>query len=320
MKRRILVLGGSGFIGRRVVAALAATDWADPVAASRHGDGLSLDATHPAALAAALPGFDAVVNALAASPATMVAATEALTATAAAQPTPPLLIQLSSMAVYGPVNGRVDEAAPVSAALGPYAAAKLATEARSRAYPRTVILRPGCVYGPGSAQWSDRIANLLHSRRIGDLGAGGDGIANLVLIDDVVAAILAALTCPEAEGATFNLAMADPPDWNNYFFRFAKALGTIPIARRSERRMRLETKLFAPPLKLLERIAARAGLDPNRLPPAIPPSLARLWRQEIQLDSTAAERVLGLRWSGLDQGLAATVNSAQSDHPAAPAH
>ena len=310
MTRRILVLGGNGFIGSRIVAALAATDWAEPIAASRHGSGLRLDAARPAALAAALDGIDAVVNAIVAPPATMVAATEALVAAATARPVPPLLIQFSSMSVYGPVEGRVDESTPLDGCLSLYAAAKVAIETRTRRYPRAVIFRPGCVYGPGGKQWSERIARLLCTRRIGDLGAGGDGIANLVLIDDVVTATLAALTRPTVEGAVFNLAMADPPDWNGYFLRFAKVLGTVPIARRSERRLRIETTLLAPSLKILERLVTRAGWDPTRLPPLISPALARLWRQEIFLDSSAAERDLGLRWTPLDQGLAVTCGAA----------
>ncbi|WZB74124.1 NAD-dependent epimerase/dehydratase family protein [Achromobacter insuavis] len=35
MKQRILVLGANGYVGRRVVAALAASDWAEPVAGVR---------------------------------------------------------------------------------------------------------------------------------------------------------------------------------------------------------------------------------------------------------------------------------------------
>ena len=56
-----------------------------------------------------------------------------------------------------------------------------------------VILRPTCVFGPGSTQWTTRIARLLKARRIGDLGSAGDGGCNLAFIDDVVAAVLAAL-------------------------------------------------------------------------------------------------------------------------------
>ncbi len=73
------------------------------------------------------------------------------------------------MAVYGGVTGAVSESAPL---LGqtPYAQAKVAAEAAAARYPRSVIFRPGIVYGPGSRQWTERIARWLRARRVGDLG------------------------------------------------------------------------------------------------------------------------------------------------------
>ncbi|OIQ94303.1 short chain dehydrogenase [mine drainage metagenome] len=312
MIQSVLVLGASGFIGRRVVQALAAADGCIPLAAGRRlatrtEDGieaLHLDGGDEPALAAALTRVQAVVDCTAAPPETMRRISAALfrAANAAGRP---LVVQLSSMAVYGNAVGRVAETAALSDEQGPYAAAKLAGERLAADYGRAVILRPGCVYGPGGLQWSLRLARLLRARRLGDQGAEGDGIANLVHVDDVARAVVAAVRQGRAEGQAFNLAMAGAPTWNEYLMAFAQALGAVPVRRLSARRLRLETKLLAPPLKILEMAAARAGAV-AWAPPLVPPSLARLFRQEIRLDSGKSERLLGQTWMPLDEGLAET--------------
>jgi len=304
--KRILVLGGDGFIGSRVVSALAASGWAKPVAAGRASrparpgsERIRLDATDADALKRALETVEGVVDCVAG--AGMTATARNLAASGVDIP----VVHLSSMAVYGSAEGTLTEDAPLLADLGPYSQAKAEAEAMAASHRRAVILRPGCVYGPGSAQWSGRIARLLKARRIGDLGAGGDGCSNLVHVDDVAAAALAALRVPAAAGRAYNLAMAGAPSWNDYFLMFARALGAVPIARLSERRMAIEGKLLAPPLKVAEILAGRAGLA-RLVPPPVPPSLVRLWRQEIRLSSARAERELNLAWRDLPPALAET--------------
>src|SRR5207237_284416 len=114
---------------------------------------------------------------------------------------------------------------------------------------RAVVLRPGIVYGPGSAQWSERVARWLHAGRIGDLGACGDGYCNLVHVSDVCAATLKALGTRDAAGRAYNLGSPQPPTWNEYFVEYGRALGAVPVRRISRRRLRIETKILAPPLK-----------------------------------------------------------------------
>lgn len=310
MSRSILILGAGGFIGRHVARTLAKQAGMAPIAAGRHvRDGTfgpmpvrRLDSRDPIALRAALAGVDAVVNCMAAAPADMLQADTTLfqVAREAGQP---LIVHLSSMAVYGGATGQVGEGTPLSDEQGAYAAAKVASERQAVDYGRAVRLRPGCVYGAGGEQWTWRIARLLSARRLGDLGAGGDGVSNLVHAADVAQAVAAALRQPTAPGQAFNLAMADSPTWNDYFIAFAKALGAVPVRRLSERRIRLESKLIAPPLKVLEILGRKAGFA-ALVPPYIPPSSARLWRQEVRLDAGAAERDLGLRWTALADGLA----------------
>lgn len=310
MNRTVLILGAGGFVGRQVTATLAASGGIRPIAVSRHADGRQpvgvesrcLDVADEKALTGALKDVDAVVNCVAARPSAMRRADRSLFA-ACQKIGRPLVVHLSSMAVYGDATGSIDESAPLADIQGPYAAAKLAAEQTAERYGRAVVLRPGCIYGPGGPQWSGRIARLLQSRRIGDLGAGGDGIANLVHVEDVAAAVLAALQTGAAEGQAFNLAMSGAPTWNDYFLSFAKALGAVPIRRLSERRIGFETRYLAPPLKLAEIAARRIGRSP---PPPISPSLSRLWRQEIRLESGKAETLLGLRWTALSEGLAET--------------
>jgi nucleoside-diphosphate-sugar epimerase len=315
MTSRVLVLGADGFVGQHLMRALEDSGWATPVAAGRRAAGaaaagrarLRVDATDEAALFTAFQDVDAIVNCVAGSAATIASSSRALFAAAARHSRPPAVVHLSSMAVYGAVTGVVSESAPL---LGEdrYALAKIASEALGTQYPRTVILRPGIIYGPRSRQWTERIARWLLARRLGDLGAAGDGICNLVYVDDVVGAVLQALRRPELAGRAFNLAMAAPPSWNDYLVGFARALGAVPVARIGRRRLKIESKLLAPPLKIAEIVCRQASMSSLRLPEPIPPSLLRLFRQEIRLDVTRAEQSLQLRWTALATGLEQAAN------------
>jgi len=297
--RQVLVLGSSGFIGRRVSLALAGADWASLVSDDARGPpGMDAGARRivvnvedPGSMAAALRGIDTVVNCLGGKPETIVRGARALFAAAGRAVAPPLVVHLSSMAVYGSAQGTMGEDAPLRGDLGAYASAQIAAESSAASYPRVVILRPGVEIGPDGESWSGRVARWLYAGRLGDLGPAGDGVCNLVHVEDLVTAIIICSQRREALGGTFNLAMSEPPTWNEYFIAFARQLGAVPVRRISRRALILEAKGFAVPLKALELAARAAGL-PALSPPPIPPSLLRLARQEIRLDCRRAARVL----------------------------
>ncbi len=318
MTLRVLILGANGFIGSHLLEALASSDWATAIAAGRRVSGpgggaqyIRADATDDGDLTRALRDVAAVVNCVAGNAETMIAATRALLLAAGRQSKPPRLLHMSSMAVYGPATGLIAETAPLLAT-DPYGRAKVACEALLQQWPSAIVYRPGIVYGPRSVQWTVRIARWLRARRLGDLGAAGDGICNLVYVGDVVQALAQALRNPGLDGQVFNLAMADPPTWNEYLIAFARALRAVPVARIGRRRLKLEAKLLAPPLKIAELVGGRLGLGAGVLPEPIPPSLLRLFQQDIRLDAAHAQRLLHLQWTALADGLAQSVRALQS--------
>jgi nucleoside-diphosphate-sugar epimerase len=306
MKQCVLVLGANGFIGREVVAGLGSSDWATPILgvrkpSDRNGqfEQRAVDATVAESVLAAMQGVAGVVNCVAGDANTIVAGAKTLLECAQKLQSAPRIMHLSTMSVYGSAEGTVSESAPLRGDLGPYSAAKVAAEVTLSAYPKTVMFRPGCVFGPGSEQWTIRIARLLLARRLGDLGAAGDGYCNLVHVGDVVQAILRALTEPRVDGQAFNLGIPEPPTWNEFLVKYGMALHAVPVRRISERRLRIEGKIVAPPLKIAEILARIARIDFQRLPPLMPPSLLRSMRQELRLDTRRAEAELGLRWRDL---------------------
>jgi nucleoside-diphosphate-sugar epimerase len=305
-RKPVLVLGASGFIGTRVVAALSTHARYQPIAASRrpgHG-GVALDATNFAAMRDAIRGVDCVVNCIAGNNQAMVRSTQVLCDAARGQP-PRRIVHLSSMAVYGAAAGRVPEDHAAVAPVSAYGRAKIDCEEIIRKFGRdggdAVILRPTCVFGPGSAQWTTRIARLLEARRAGDLGAAGDGCCNLAFIDDVVAGIINALDAPGVAGRTFNVSSSAELTWNEFLIRFGKAFGMTPIKRISPRVLKLETKFLAPASRIAGAVLR------GRAPEAITPSLAALWGQDIRIDSSAAVAALALPRTAPDAMIAAAV-------------
>ena len=309
VRQRILVLGAGGFIGRRVVQRLGASDWALPVAARHRApldpaiavETLQFDATQPAAIQNALHGVSGVVNCIAGDSRAIVASAQALFGAGLQLATPPRIVHLSSMMVYGTATGTADETAVLRGDWDDYSAAKTQVEQLARSYPSVVQLRPGIVYGPGSPIWSGRIGRWLRQRRLGDLGVAGLGICNLVHVDDVVEAVHRALRMPGIDGEVFNLSLPAPPTWNDYFRRFAAALGSSPVSI-SHARLLLEQYFLAPPLKVAERLSSALGFR-WRPPEPIRPWLLRLCAHPLRLDVRKAEEVLGMRWMPLEQGL-----------------
>ncbi|WBY01277.1 NAD(P)-dependent oxidoreductase [Ramlibacter tataouinensis] len=303
---KVLVLGGRGYIGSRLVALLRTAGHEAIVASSRAvpADGLlRVDARDRAAVQEALRGMDAVVNCVAGDGTSIADGARVLAEAALASPRCRRLVHLSSMSAYGALEGRITEQAPPGPLLGWYDQAKRQAEQHATAFARgggqAVVLRPGCVWGPGSELWVGRIGRWLRAGRLGDLGVAGDGWSNLVHVDDVCTAALRSLELPLARGErrSFNLAAPDSPRWNEYFIDLALAIGATPVRRLSGRRLRLDAALAGPALHLLRKGLQRLGRAPRGLPEPITPGLVALWQRHLHLDARAATGELRLDWT-----------------------
>jgi nucleoside-diphosphate-sugar epimerase len=324
---RVLFVGGSGHIGQRWLATAPAQEFDTLSAFRRAAPGqaraLALDVRDARQARRAVQGMDAVINGAAGSRDAIAEGTAHLCEAALQEGV--RLVHLSTQSVYGPFEGWVQESMPLDPRQGWYGQAKCEAETAVRRFARqggqAVILRPGCVGGPGSALWVGRIAGWLRSGRLGDLGAAGDGWSNLAHVDDVCCALRQALSLPLRAGElpTFNLAAPDSPRWNDYFMDLALALRATPVARLSARRLWLDSHLLSPPLQAAQRLGQRLGLASRAWPQALPPGLARLWSQQIRLDSSAATAALGLRWTPYARLLDASVRWLLHSGPGAPA-
>lgn len=315
---RVLVLGATGHIGSRLIAFSAANAGLQFLAAARRpsarpwvgAEPICIDSRDEAKLAAVLRNCDAVVNCVAGDPTSIAEGAKALVNAALAAGRPHV-VHLSTMSVYGRQEGLVTEESPFDPDLGWYAKAKVAAEQEIRRYTEhggtAVVLRPGCVHGPGSQLWVGRIGRWLASGRCGDLGIQGDGWSNLVHVDDVCTAIARSLR-PSAAApgllSAYNLAAPDSPRWNQYFSDLSRALGLVPVRRLSASRLKMDAYLAGPPLKVLAMTAKRLGLAGLRLPDPLPPALLRFLGQQIRMETGLAENALGIRWTPYGDSIA----------------
>jgi nucleoside-diphosphate-sugar epimerase len=214
----------------------------------------------------------------------------------------------------------VREDAPRDGSIGSYAKAKCEAEDAISDFAlhggSVLMLRPGCVWGPGSQLWVGRIGRLLRAHRLGDLGAAGDGWSNLVAVQDVCAAVMASLRL-EASGAPriYNLGAPDSPRWNDYFVDLALAIGATPVRRLSPRRLKFDAKLASPGLKLTAILLKKAGRATPRLPDPLPPGLLSVFERHLHLRGERAQHELGLRWTPYEEVLQASAAWFLSAYP-----
>jgi nucleoside-diphosphate-sugar epimerase len=307
---KILVLGSTGYIGTHLIKILKQTTWAEPTGASRTRnsshpndvDWIPLDTRDSTALARCLKGFDAVVNCVAGDRTSIAQGARDLSA-AATLAGCKRIIHMSTMSVYGAAEGLVKEDFSLEQPAGWYGEAKRQAEMHMRDFAKkggeVVVLRPGCVFGPGSELWVGRTGRWLKAGRLGDLGIAGDGWSNLVHIDDVCHAVVSALNLEIACGnpPVFNLAAPDSPRWNEYFVDLAIAIGGIPVRRIGSRKLQIDSLIAGPPLKIAELLLKNSGKRRGSLPEPIPFALVKLWGQQIQLDAQNATQKLGITWT-----------------------
>jgi nucleoside-diphosphate-sugar epimerase len=217
-----------------------------------------------------LSGCDAVVHCAVGDTAATVEGTRRLLDAALAAGTR-RVVHLSTVEVYGDASGEVheDHALRPSNAYGrdKVAAEGVCEAARARGL-EVAILRPAIVYGPFSRWWTERPAERLASGLWTSLGEDGEGLCNVVHVDDLVSLALLALRHPEAARGAFNVTGPEAPTWNAYFRALNEALGLPPLRAASTASVRLRTSLLEPPRwvarQTLRRFEARVRATYDR--------------------------------------------------------
>jgi nucleoside-diphosphate-sugar epimerase len=145
------------------------------------------------------------------------------------------VLHVSSVASWGYEHRRaLDEDAPPRPCGIPYVDTKGASDslARSRAatgQPVTVV-RPGDVYGPGSIPWAVRPLDGIRRRQFMLVGSG-EGLMTPVYVDDLVSAIVLALTAPQASGEAFTVWDGHAVSCAEFFSYYARMLGRDGVPR-----------------------------------------------------------------------------------------
>lgn len=247
--RRCLVTGASGFIGGHVARRVSEARWevrclVRPTSDTSGLSGLELvfgDLTSGESLARAAAGCDGVVHcaALVSDWATVgeitrvnVDGTRAVVG-AAADAGVSRFVHVSTTDVYGYRGAAtIDEDHVPGRFANWYAQTKLAAEgevgrvAAAAGLP-TVILRPATVYGPGSTEVVGEIARALRNGSMLLIDRGRH-VAGLCYVDNLVDAVMLALTHDSAAGHTFNVADGSDVTWRRLTDDLACGLGCRP--------------------------------------------------------------------------------------------
>ena len=306
----ILVTGAGGFIGQHTVDVLRQQPGCSVIGSTRDGRSgtAQLDVRDEVSVRTALDGVTSVVHCAVGDRHVTVEGTRTLLRCAAAAGIR-RFVHISTMSVYGGAQGRVTEdTAMVTPDGDGYAAWKAAAEQACLEQQglEIVRLRPTHVYGPRGTWWLGEMARRVRSGRWRNLGAAGGGVANMVYVGDVAAAISAALSSEAAVGRAFNVNGPETTTWNGWFAKLAEVTSSPAPAPISPLALKLRVMLSLP-LKAAARV--RPGFAQDLLRGVPSRSELGLFAGQAVYPTDAAREAMG--WSpsvGIDRGLALSVD------------
>jgi nucleoside-diphosphate-sugar epimerase len=146
------------------------------------------------------------------------------------------LVHISSPSIYFDYTDRlqVREDSPLPSPVNEYARTKRAAEELVLAarLPQAIILRPRAIFGPWDNALLPRLLRLIRLGRV-PLLRGGRALVDLTYVDNVVDAIEAALALPanrDGANAVFNISNGEPVEIKDLFARIAAAFGVPLVA------------------------------------------------------------------------------------------
>ena len=315
---RVLVTGGTGYLGRAIVAALAARGHA-PVCFARAAvpsagvEAIAGDVTDAAALARAAREVDAICHSAALVSiwerdasrfdAVNVGGLRHAIAAAAAAGHDRFVYTSSFLAL--PPKGRGAPLAANDYQRTKAEAAAVAGEAARGGFPITQLY-PGVIYGPGDARESNLVGRLIRDQMTArvPVAVGGDRIWSFAWIEDVAAAHVAAL---ERGGgpARFMLGGENLPQRRIFEIVRARTGARMPVP------------LPAWMARLVGAVEVARARATGR-PPLVTPATVAIFEHDWPLDSSAAVADLAYRITPLVEGVGRLLAGHAGPYPPEP--
>jgi nucleoside-diphosphate-sugar epimerase len=305
---RVLVTGGTGYLGSAIVRALYAAGH-EPVVFSRRATAAGLpgravdgDVRDTRGITAALDGVDAICHAAALVAlwrrdpsefdAVNIGGLQSVLAAARAKQVA-RVVYTSSFLALPPADS------PHALTANHYQRTKVAARDIARRASGVgldvVTLYPGVIYGPGPATEGDLVGRLMRDHLRGRLPAvvGPEHLWSFSFVDDVADAHVAALT-HTSPAREYVVGGVNAPQQAIYEFL------------RTERGRPLPYRLpYA--VAMGAAIAQELYSAATRRPPLMNRGVVEIFSHDWSLDSTAAREDLGLRVTPLPEGLARTL-------------